>query len=179
MEEIWKDIRGYVGLYQVSSLGRIRSVDRIVCNATSSYVRMGQIIKPWMGKTAAYYTVSLSGNGKCIKRMVHRIVAEHFLPDWDASKEVNHIDGNKHNNRMDNLEMCTRQENIRHSIDARLRNDSGENSSNAKLTNEQARQIRELHRVGIMQVELAQRFGVCKQTICDIVRNKKYKDESN
>ena len=179
MEEIWKDIRGYVGLYQVSSLGRIRSVDRIVRNATSSYVRSGQIVKPWMGKTATYYTVSLSGNGKCIKRMVHRIVAEHFLPDWDASKEVNHIDGNKHNNRADNLEMCTRQENIRHSIDARLRNDSGENSSNAKLTNEQARQIRELHRSGIMQVELAQRFGVCKQTICDIVRNKKYKDESN
>lgn len=179
MEEIWKDIRGFIGCYQVSSYGHIRSVDRIVHNASSEYLRKGQLIKPWEGKTSPYYMVSLSGNGKCIKRMVHRIVAEHFLPEWDTSKEVNHIDGNKHNNRVDNLEMCSRQENISHSIDARLRNDSGENSSNAKLTNEQARYIRELHRSGIMQVELAQRFGVCKQTICDIVHNKKYKDESN
>lgn len=61
----------------------------------------------------------------------------------------------------------------------KLRDDYGENSVNAKLTNEQADHIRRLHRSGVMQNELAEQFKVCKQTICDIVHYKKYKNESD
>ena len=114
-------------------------------------------------------------DGKICKKLIHRLVAEHFLDDWNAAKEVNHKDGNKHNNRSDNLEMCTRQENVMHSMVHKLRDDYGENSVNAKLTNEQADHIRRLHRSGVMQNELAEQFKVCKQTICDIVHYKKYK----
>ena len=174
-EEIWKDIHHYEGIYQVSSCGRIRSVGRYVRNATSQYWRNGQIIKPWVGGTSPYYNVSLASDGKICKKLIHRLVAEHFLDDWNAAKEVNHKDGNKHNNRSDNLEMCTRQENVMHSMVHKLRHDYGENSVNAKLTNEQADHIRRLHRSGVMQNELAEQFKVCKQTICDIVHYKKYK----
>ena len=165
----------YEGIYQVSSCGRIRSVGRYVRNATSQYWRNGQIIKPWVGGTSPYYNVSLASDGKICKKLIHRLVAEHFLDDWNAAKEVNHKDGNKHNNRSDNLEMCTRQENVMHSMVHKLRDDYGENSVNAKLTNEQADHIRRLHRSGVMQNELAEQFKVCKQTICDIVHYKKYK----
>ena len=175
MKEIWKDIHHYEGIYQVSSCGRIRSVGRYVRNATSQYWRNGQIIKPWVGGTSPYYNVSLASDGKICKKLIHRLVAEHFLDDWNAAKEVNHKDGNKHNNRSDNLEMCTRQENVMHSMVHKLRDDYGENSVNAKLTNEQADHIRRLHRSGVMQNELAEQFKVCKQTICDIVHYKKYK----
>ncbi|WP_347081088.1 NUMOD4 motif-containing HNH endonuclease, partial [Bacteroides uniformis] len=152
-EEIWKDIHHYEGIYQVSSCGRIRSVGRYVRNATSQYWRNGQIIKPWVGGTSPYYNVSLASDGKICKKLIHRLVAEHFLDDWNAAKEVNHKDGNKHNNRSDNLEMCTRQENVMHSMVHKLRDDYGENSVNAKLTNEQADHIRRLHRSGVMQNE--------------------------
>ena len=170
-----KYIHHYEGIYQVSSCGRIRSVGRYVRNATSQYWRNGQIIKPWVGGTSPYYNVSLASDGKICKKLIHRLVAEHFLDDWNAAKEVNHKDGNKHNNRSDNLEMCTRQENVMHSMVHKLRDDYGENSVNAKLTNEQADHIRRLHRSGVMQNELAEQFKVCKQTICDIVHYKKYK----
>ena len=89
-EEIWKDIHHYEGIYQVSSCGRIRSVGRYVRNATSQYWRNGQIIKPWVGGTSPYYNVSLASDGKICKKLIHRLVAEHFLDDWNAAKEVNH-----------------------------------------------------------------------------------------
>lgn len=172
--EIWIDIHQYEGIYQVSSLGRIRSVDRLVFNGQKHYFKNGRILKVWTGKTSAYQQISLSHNGHIVNQLVHRIVAEHFLSDWDKSLEVNHIDGDKHNNSVANLEMCTRQENILHSIKRGLKQDYGEKSHNSKLTNEEAFAIRIQHSQGVPQKSLAARYRVCKQTICDIVHNKKY-----
>lgn len=77
------------------------------------------------------------------------------------------------------MEMCTRQENVMHSMAYELGDDYGEKSMSAKLTNEQADYIRRLHLSGVMQNELAEQFKVCKQTICDIVHYKKYKNGSD
>lgn len=107
--------------------------------------------------------------------MVHRLVAQAFLElDINSDMEVNHIDGNRYNNCVTNLEVITHQQNIDHSIRMGLKNDYGEKSSNAKLTNQQAKEIREAWKQGMMQKDLAKKYGVSKQTICRIVNNKVY-----
>lgn len=164
-KEQWKDILGYEGIYQVSNEGNIRSVGRFIKNNTSIYWREGSLLCPYKGGTSIYYTVSLSKEGNVRKRMVHRLVAQHFLNDWNEHLEVNHKDGDKLNNNVSNLEMCDRMYNIQHSITYNLKHDYGENSKNAKLTNSQINQIRELHKNGVMQKHLR---------ICMVSANKLY-----
>ena len=103
MKEIWKDIPNYEGLYQASNLGRIR-------NARTNLIRKN--VKSF----GLYYTIILNVNGKQHLHLVHRLIAQTFIPNPDNKKEINHIDGNKHNNKIDNLEWVTRKENAIHSI---------------------------------------------------------------
>lgn len=108
MIEEWRDIKGFEGVYQVSNMGRVRSLDHITGG------------KHWRGKilstavTAGYPIVKLSKGSEKHPRRVHRLVAEAFLDNPENLPEVNHIDGNKNNNRMDNLEWCTSKENKIH-----------------------------------------------------------------
>lgn len=99
MEEIWKDIEGYEGLYQVSNLGRVKGLKR------------GGIIKPQLSHRG-YYRVGLYKNRKYHAATVHRLVAIAFVPNPYNLPEVNHKDENKTNNRADNLEWCTRYYNL-------------------------------------------------------------------
>lgn len=173
--EIWKPIPGYEGLYEASCLGRIRSLPRITVSKCNRNVAVkGGILRPFYGTTSNYYQVQLCKQGILRKHLVHRLVAQVFLSDWNADLEVNHIDGNRLNNRSDNLEMCTRQQNIDHSIKHNLKRDYGEHHVHAKLTNRQANIIRVWHRWGIRQNDLAAMFRVSKQAICDIVHNRTY-----
>lgn len=101
MEEIWKDIEGYEGLYQVSDLGRVKSF------ATS------RVLKPYRNK-AGYLLVYLCKNGKRKTHRIHRLVAQSFIPNPENKPEVNHLDENKTNNMVSNLEWSTRKENLNH-----------------------------------------------------------------
>lgn len=103
---MWKDIKGYEGLYQVSDKGQVRRFYK------DRYPKMLKN-RP----SANYYTVSLSN--KCVKKTfaVHRLVAETFLDKPEGATEVNHKDGNKLNNRVENLEWVTQRENIRHAME--------------------------------------------------------------
>lgn len=122
MKEVWKDINGYEGCYQVSNLGRIKSLDRMTNNQYGEYFMKGRILKNSIIKDKGYCRVSLNnGNGKISKR-VHRLVAEAFIPNPENKPEVNHKDGNKLNNCVSNLEWCTNKENIEHSIRTGLKN---------------------------------------------------------
>ena len=98
-EEIYKDIVGYEGLYQVSNLGNVRSA------------KSNKLLKP---SSRLYADVDLSKDGIHKRQAIHRLVALHFLPNPKQCNEVNHIDGNKHNNNVENLEWVTQEENRKH-----------------------------------------------------------------
>ena len=115
--EQWKDIRGYEGKYQVSSLGRVRSLDRTITRAASR-VRgpynaklKGKILSLVHG-TGGYLLVPLGKDS--LSNRVHRLVAEAFIPNPEGKPFVNHIDGDVTNNEISNLEWCTNQENQLH-----------------------------------------------------------------
>lgn len=128
MEEIWKDIEGYEGQYQVSNLGRVRSLDRCVpFGINSSRIRKisGKILE-LQPHNKGYLTANLSRHSIITSYLVHRLVAEAFILNTDGKEMVNHKDGNKKNNSVTNLEWATRQENEDHAFRTglkELRND--------------------------------------------------------
>jgi len=110
MEEIWKDITGYEGYYQVSNLGRVKSLERKIATNSpySDFRTMKSVILNQMngkGKDK-YFRVSLSKEGTAKQWLVHRLVAEAFLSMSEKNPIVNHIDENKQNNCVGNLEWC-------------------------------------------------------------------------
>ena len=107
MEEIWKDIPGYEGRYQVSSFGRVRSLDRI---DDENHFRKGQIMKTKLLR--GYVRVALRDGKKQKEYQVHRLVALAFIPNQDNLPQVNHKDCNPGNNNVDNLEWCDAKYNI-------------------------------------------------------------------
>lgn len=114
MEEIWKDIEGYEGLYQVSNLGNVRSLDNIVnCNG-GKRLRKGGLLKPIIDYDG-YNRVTLYGNRKKKNYFVHRLVAQAFIPNPDNLPCINHKDEVKTNNHYFNLEWCTVQYNNEYS----------------------------------------------------------------
>lgn len=168
--EIWKDVIGFEGIYQVSNMGQIKSLER--------YDRRGfkkwptRILKP--AKTRyGYHQILLCKNGQRFKRYVHHIVTEAFIGERPAGKQCNHINGIKTDNSIDNLEYCTASENHYHSYQvlgkkAARGNDSGHN----KLVESQVIFIRTTHLTG---KELAKMFNVSRAVISNIRNYKIWK----
>lgn len=123
MEE-WRPIKGYEGYYEVSNLGRVRSLDRYVThsrNPAFKSLRKG-VIKTLGDNGNGYKIASCSKQGKHTRRSekVHRLVAAAFIPNPECKKQVNHKNGIKSDNRVENLEWCTSRENVRHAIETGL-----------------------------------------------------------
>ena len=121
MEEIWKDIPGYEGYYQVSNIGRVKSLERIVhykpgsksANPHKSHIVRERILTQRVADTG-YYVVTLSKGAKRKIALVHRLIACSFITNKDpaAMRDINHKDGCRTNNDIDNLEWCTRSYNV-------------------------------------------------------------------
>ena len=108
--EIWRDIPGYEGMYQASSMGNIRSVDRVILVGTRKHKRHGKVLVPRMA--GKYLQVNLSCNGKRKMLLVHRLVALTFIPNPHGLPEVNHKDENPLNNSVFNIEWCDKRYNL-------------------------------------------------------------------
>lgn len=98
--EVWKPINDFVGAYWISSKGRVKN-------------SRGKILKP-IDNGHGYLRVDLRSNGQREQKLIHRLVAEHFIPNEKNKPEVNHLNKEKDKNQVDNLEWCTRQENEAH-----------------------------------------------------------------
>lgn len=111
-EEIWTQVPDYNNFYEVSNLGNIRSIDRYV-NSKNGSTRVVKGKKTKLIDNGSYYVVGLSKHGKTRQHYVHRIVAEAFIPNVYNLPIVNHINGNKLDNRVENLEWCTIEYNVK------------------------------------------------------------------
>lgn len=113
--EVWKDVPGYEGLYQVSNLGRVKSLERWRKNGSGKQ-KIPERIMSQNAINRGYLMVQLSKNGVYKNVLVHRIVAEAFVQNLNGLDTVNHINGNKTDNRSTNLEWVTRGDNLRHAF---------------------------------------------------------------
>ena len=175
MTEQWKDIDGFEGFYQVSNMGRVKSLGGWCGTAK----RKENIRKTNLTK-CGYPKLRLSYNGKDITARVHRLVAIAFLPNPDKYPTVNHKDGNKENNHVDNLEWCDRTEQMIHAygLDLKIAR-IGSTNTNSKLTDEQVQEIKSLYVKNSKEfgtVALGKKYGVTHRVINLIVRNISYKN---
>lgn len=132
MDEIWRDIKGYEKYYQVSNLGNIKGLDRIIAYKNGlNRLYKGISLKQELTKDG-YKRVVLMKEGKKKRFMVHRLVAIAFIRNVYNKPYVNHLDGNKSNNVVSNLEWCTNSENMLHADRINLRDMSKHQPSNSK-----------------------------------------------
>ena len=171
--EVWKPIEEFKGLYEISNFGNVRSVDRYIeySNGYSRFYK-GKLKKTKLA-TNKYVLVGLNKDKKEYTRLVHRFVAKAFIDNPYNKHCVNHIDGNKLNNHVDNLEWCTHSENNTHAVQTGLK-PIGSKSYNSKLTEKDVIAIRRLARVR-EQKEIAEAYGVSRSCICTIVSRQKWK----
>lgn len=113
MDETWVPVDGYEHSYEVSTHGRVRSLDRFVGHRGGLALKRGKLLKSYSDKNG-YQQVSLLRQSERTKPKVHRLVAKHFLPNPQDLPEVNHLDLDKKNNHKDNLEWCSHKQNQMH-----------------------------------------------------------------
>ncbi len=177
MKEKWIDINGYEGYYQVDNFGNFKSLDReVIENNTGRIKRLhGRTVKQWKNHRG-YRLVTLSKNGINKGISSHVLVAKAFIPNPNSLPEVNHKNGIKDDNRVENLEWCTRLQNQRHSIDTLGKHFYGEKHSLSKLTEIDVINIINLHKTGnYTYAEIARQFNMEGTQINRIVKRKSWK----
>lgn len=163
MEEIWKPVVGYEGFYEVSNIGRVKSLNREEKWGEYVRARQGKILKP--GRSGIWYlTAVLYKNGKKKTTKVHRMVATAFIPNPLGKKYINHIDSNPINNSVKNLEWCTHLENMQHAAKAGRTKCVGEKNPHAKLTDEQVIEMRLLYSKGVTPVTIRKTYNLSSIT---------------
>ena len=157
MKEIWKPIKGYEGLYEVSNLGNIKSLSRKINDYRGKNARtIGEkILKQGIRNT--YYIVQLHKEGIRKSHQVHRLVAEAFIPNLENKEIINHLDYNRLNNVVSNLEWCNQKENVQYSSE-RMKHKKSETKSNTGEKYITFRKTKGVYRVTIDKKE----YGTCK-----------------
>lgn len=174
MEEIWKPVIGLEDAYEVSSLGNVRSLAREYFINGGLYKKKAVLLKGSVSRNG-YHRHTLSFLDKRIYKNTHRMVAEAFITNPENKPQVNHIDGNKLNNSVFNLEWCDAAHNLNHAYKAGLaKGKSGVQNSMASLSEEQVLEIVALYKNGMKQVEIARIFGEKFQNISCIVNGKSW-----
>lgn len=166
--EIWKDVIGYEGIYQISNKGRLKSLVR---KSTGTNTKIESFLKR-QKRGNGYYAYSLSKNGKSKHLLQHRLIAIHFIDNPEGYKCVNHKNGRRNDNSIENLEWCTHSQNSLHGYQ-----ENGRINSKRKLKQELVLEIREklknpYHGIGN---DLANEYNVSKWIISLIRNFKTYK----
>jgi len=172
--EIWRPVVGYEGKYEVSNLGRVRSLDRLVPRQgfAGPFRMRGRMLKPYLNQLG-YPMVQIT---RGIPTFVHLLVLEAFVAPRKSGLVCNHLDANPRNNRVENLEWTTQTGNMQHAARLGLiRIYRGQENSNAKVTEEQVRTIRRLSKEGHSQRALAASFGIGRATVRSIIDRKNWK----
>lgn len=171
MEEIWKDIAGYKGFYQVSNLGRIKSLCRKTLNSKGVYHTVGGRIMAPKKDPNGYLSIILSKNQVTKQERIHRLVALAFIDNPENKDLVNHMDGNKRNNVVTNLEWVTHSQNHKHAFRTGLRvptDTSGSKNGRARVTEDIVRQIRFDFDNNMSQKDLIEKYNIPSSTITNI-----------
>ena len=163
--EIWKDVKGYEGIYQVSNTGLVRSIDRV--NSRGAKIK-GRVLAQAEGK-GGYKVVCLSKEGKAKEGKVHRLVAQAFIENLGDLPQVNHIDGDKENNEVENLEWVTAKRNIEHAHETGLRDYRGKR--NPKYDNQVRRWINKVTEEieECTQYELRVKYGLSSGHMSELI----------
>jgi len=177
MQETWKEIPGFEGYYEANNLGIIRSIDRVVPNGRYGTVKAkSKILKPALSQDG-YLRCALSKERKLKSFPVHRLVCMAFYGLVPNGMEINHKDGNKINNCIDNLEYITHKQNIQHAFDNKLMLPKrGELNGMSKVTEADVIEIRKIASSGgryYGRKALSKRFGITEGHVKDIVTRRR------
>jgi len=164
--EIWKDVIGYEGLYQVSDYGNIKSLPRL--GVVRSRL-LKHLIMP-----RGYHSVRLYSNGSNKQFLVHRLVAMSFLLNELGKPEVNHIDSDVNNNKLNNLSWCTREENVNHSFRSGIKSNKGSDNPRSKLCASDVINIRKMISEGHSVSYIASIYFVTKTSVYYIKKGKSW-----
>ncbi len=173
--ENWKPITGFEGLYEVSDLGRVKSLERDVLKWDGKRKVDSRILG--LSKKGGYQSIGLWSNGILKTKMVHRLVAMAFIPNPLNKKQVNHKNGIKNDNRVVNLEWCTPKENSHHAWKIGLQKQGkGESHPSATIDEKTALEIKEMCKNGsYTKREIALMFGTTYSVVREIYRNKTWR----
>ena len=180
----WRDVRGYEGLYQVSDTGLVKSCERFhntfVKGTSTSRHQSEKILKPW--RRSSYLLVDLWKNGKRDVRSIHVLVYETFKENITEDEVIHHIDFNKFNNNLDNLQkMSYTEHNLLHAKDREPWNKGLHPDkiiyqkmweTRGEPIRERNKQIRALRKEGKSVKELSDMFKICTRSIYDIVNGR-------
>jgi len=158
--EYWKSIIGYENKYLISSKGRVKSL------------KTNKLLKQSLDRS--YFYVCLSKNGIVKNFRIHRLVALHFIINDQNLPIVNHINGIKKDNRVENLEWCTDKYNRKHAVINGLMS-RGESHYHSKLKDKDIPKIRQLFKNGLNQVKIGKMYGIHNSTVGDIIKQKQWK----
>lgn len=165
-KEIWRPVAGWPG-YEVSNLGSVKSYKK--------NKKAGRLLTVFNHRDG-YRVVYLSIGRTAFQKFIHRLVAKAFIPNPENKKQVNHIDGDKANNYVSNLEWNTRSENLLHAFRIGLKVGlNGSDNPVAKLTEAQVLEMRgDYAKGGVGQVEMGKRYGVSQAVVSDILLRKRW-----
>lgn len=175
MKEIWKAVTGYNGIYSVSNLGNVKRIGKGSDNRSIQPKELTKIPSGWQSK---YLSVCLTYNNKSKKAYIHRLVCQSFLGDPpNDSYQVNHIDGDKHNNNLNNLEWVTPKENQQHRYTILKQTQKGENNPANKYSKNEISRVIELYKTKqYTQREIARITNIDYRYVNSIVNKKVWKE---